>query len=86
MRDYVQKQPPEVLYKKVFLKISQFSQKNTCITVSYLIFQLPQARNFIKKETLAEVFSCEYFEILKSIFFTGDWVAASVCGGVFIAF
>ena len=29
-----------------------------------------QAWNFIKKETLAQVFSCEFYEIFKSIFFT----------------
>ena len=27
---YIQKQPPEVFYKKVFLEISQNSQENTC--------------------------------------------------------
>ena len=26
--------------------------------------------NFIKKETLAQVFSCEFFEIYKNTFFT----------------
>ena len=30
----------------------------------------PQARNFIQKETLAQVFSCEFCEIFKNIFFT----------------
>ena len=29
-----------------------------------------QAYNFIKKETLAQVFSCEFFEISKNNFFT----------------
>ena len=39
----------------------------------------PQACNFIKKETLAQVFSCEICEISKNIFFTEQlWVAASV--------
>ena len=37
--------------KKLFLEISQNSQ--------------PQACNFIKKETLAQVFSCEFCEILR---------------------
>ena len=31
---------------------------------------LPQIRNFIKKETLAQVFSCEFCEIFQNIFFT----------------
>ena len=31
----VGKQPSEVFYKKVFLKISQISQENTCVGVSF---------------------------------------------------
>ena len=35
---WFQKQPPEVFYeKKVFLEISQNSQKNTCVRVTFLI-------------------------------------------------
>ena len=30
----------------------------------------PQASNFINKETLAQVFSCEFCEIFKNTFFT----------------
>ena len=47
--------------KKVFLNISQNSQENTFARLS--------TRNFIKKETLAQVFSCELFEILRTPFF-----------------
>ena len=61
----IQEQPPEV-----FLKISQNSQKNTCARVSFLIKLLTDAFNFIKKETLAQVFSCEFCEISKNTFFT----------------
>ena len=32
--------------------------------------QRPKACNFIKKETLAQVFSCEFCEISKNTFFT----------------
>ena len=39
--------------KKMFLEISENSQKN----------------NFTKKETLAQVFSCEFWEISKTTFF-----------------
>ena len=46
--------------KKVFLEISQNSQENTCARVSF---------QFIKKETVAQVFSCEYCEISKNTFF-----------------
>ena len=31
------KQPPEVFYKKVFLKLSQNSHENVCVGVSVLI-------------------------------------------------
>ena len=52
------------LCKKMFLKISQNSQENTCA--------------FIKKETLAQVFSCEFCQISKNNFFTEHlWTAAS---------
>ena len=37
-----------------------------------------QACNFIKKETLAQVLSCEFCEISKNTFFTEQlWTAAS---------
>ena len=53
--------PPEVLYKKVLLKISQNSKENTCVGVSVLI-KLQAACNFIDKETPTQVFSCEFFK------------------------
>ena len=38
----------------------------------------PQACNFIKSETLAQVFSCEFCEISQKTFFTEHlWVTAS---------
>ena len=42
----------------MFLEISQNSQGNTCARVSFLIKLQSQAYNFIKKEALAQVFSC----------------------------
>ena len=56
--------------KKVFLEISQNSQKNTRARVSLLIkLQAPAlAYNFIKKETLTQVFSCEFCGISKDTF------------------
>ena len=48
--------------KKVFLKILQNSQENTCVRVPFLI-------KFIKKETLVQMFSCEFSEIFKNTFF-----------------
>ena len=45
-----------VLWKKVFLKISQNSQENTCARVSFLIKLQDSACSFINKETLEQVF------------------------------
>ena len=59
--------------KKVFLEILQNSRENNCVRVS-----LPEACNFIKKETLVQVFSCEFCEISNNIFFTEHlWTTAS---------
>ena len=33
--DETQKQPPEVFIKKLFLKILQYSQEDTCIGISF---------------------------------------------------
>ena len=60
---------PEVFYKKVFLKISQNSQESTSARVSFLIKLQAKGCNFIKKETLVQLFSCEFCEIFKNTFF-----------------
>ena len=52
--------------KKVFLEIWQNSQENIGATVSYLIKL--QTWGFIKKDTVAQVFSCEICEISKNTF------------------
>ena len=53
--------------KKLFLEISQNSQKNTCASVSFFI------------KLLTQVFSCEFCEIRKNTFFTEHlWTTASV--------
>ena len=49
--------------KKVFIKLSQISQKNTCARISFLIKLQAQACNYIKKDTLGLVLSCEICEI-----------------------
>ena len=54
--------------KKVFLKISQNSQENTCSRVPFLISCNPGSCNFIKTGTLVQVFSYEFYEIFKSTF------------------
>ena len=54
--------------KKVFLEISQNLQENTCARVSFLIKLQALACNFIKKETLAQVFSYEFCETSNKTF------------------
>ena len=58
------------LWKKVFLEILQ----NSLATW----FNSPEACNFIEKETLAQVFPCEFCEIFKNTYFEEYlWTAAS---------
>ena len=60
-----QKQPPEVFCEKGVLRnFTKFSGKHLCQSCQ------PQACNFIKKETLAQAFSCKFCEISKNIFFS----------------
>ena len=59
-----------VLEGKMFLEISQNSQENTWVRVSFLIKVQASVCNFIKNKTLAEVFFCEFCEISKNTFFT----------------
>ena len=54
--------------KKVFLEVLQNSKENTCARSSFLIKLQALACNFIKKETLTQVFSCEFCEISKNTF------------------
>ena len=54
---------PECSVRKVLLESPQSSQKNTCARVSFLIKLQVSACNFLKKETLAQVFFCEFCEI-----------------------
>ena len=64
--------------KKVFLEISQNLQENTCARVYFLIKLQASACNFINKETLEQVFSCESCEISKNPFsYRTPLVAAS---------
>ena len=49
--------------KEVFLEISQKSKENTRARVSFLIKLQAEACNFITKEAVAQVFSCEFCKI-----------------------
>ena len=67
----VEKQPLEVFCKKMcFWKFHKIHRK-TPVPEAFLKKRLwPQACDFVKKETLLQVFSCEFCEISKNIFFT----------------
>ena len=71
-----QKQPPELCYiNRCSQNFLQNSQENTWAKVSFLIKLqasdlIKNPSGFIKKKTLAQVFSCEFCEIFKSTFFT----------------
>ena len=54
--------------KKVFSKLSQYSQESTYARVSLLIKLQAQTATIAKKEALALVFSCESCEILRPPF------------------
>ena len=65
---YIQKQPLAVFCKKDVLKnFAKFLAKHLCQTWN----TRPQREtcNFIKKETLAQTFSYEFYEITKNTFF-----------------
>ena len=63
----------------MFLEISKNSRENTCAKASFLIKLQAEDCNFIRKETLAQVFSCEFYKISKNTFFTEHlWATLSV--------
>ena len=68
---YVQKQPPEVFCKGRFSWKFRKIHKKTPFQ-SLVLNKVPGLRSatLLKKGTLAQVFSCEFFEISKSTFFT----------------
>ena len=53
------------MVKKMFLKILQNLQEHICVRVSFLIKLQALACNCDEKETLAQVFSCEFCGILR---------------------
>ena len=65
----IQKQSPRgKKKKKVLLEILQNSQENSSARVSFLMKLQTEACNFIKKETMTQVFSCEFYKIYKNTF------------------
>ena len=63
-----QKQPPEVFCKKDVLKnFAKFTGKHLCQS---LVYNKVTGHNFMKRETLAQVFSCELFRnFLERLFY-----------------
>ena len=67
-----------VLWKKVFLEISQNSQESACARASFLVKLRVAGLQLSLKETLAQVFSGEFCEISRNSFFTEHlWTTAS---------
>ena len=68
--------------EKVFFRKKSYKiiGKHLCQSLLFnKVTSLSQAYNFIKKETLAQVFSYEFCEISKNTFFTGHpWATVSV--------
>ena len=68
--------------KGVLENMAKFTIKHLC---QYLFFNKVAAGrpcNFIKKETLVQVFSCEFCQIFKNAFFIGHlrWLWLPLCG------
>ena len=51
--------------------------ENTCAGVLFNTVAALRPANLLKKETLAQAFSCEYCEVYKSIFFHRTPLAAA---------
>ena len=69
---YIQKQSPGgVLQKKYSYKFAKFTGKHLCQSFSFnkVAGLRPKTCNFIKKETLSQVFTCQFCEISKNAFF-----------------
>ena len=58
----------EITARKISV-FGHFSRNGTYSVKSVFLKTSPQACNFFKKETLVQVFSCEFCEISKSTFF-----------------
>ena len=67
----VEKQPLKVFYKKGVLRnFVKFPGKHLCQSLFFNKVVDYKACNFIKKESQAQVLSCEFWEIFKDTFFT----------------
>ena len=69
----------EYSIKKLFLKILQNSQESTFARVSFLIKLQTETCNFVKNETLAQLFSCWFCEIFMNILFYRAFLGNCFC-------
>ena len=79
---YIQKQPPELFHEKGVLgSFIKFTGKHLCQSLFFtkVAGLMPDACSFIKKETLAQVFSCEFCEISRNTFFTEHLRTTASC-------
>ena len=79
-----------ILWKKVFLEILQHSQEKICARVSFLLKLKASGCNcnFIKEKTLAQIFSCEFCKLLRTLFLTEhlQWLLLTIlikCNSLF---
>ena len=64
--------------------VFQLHMEYGCLTFIFYQKYFLEACNFIKKETLAQMFSCEFCEISKNTYFTEHlWTTASVSWWIF---
>ena len=60
----------QVICKKGALKnFTKFTGKHLCLGRICFLTKRPEVCNFIQKENLAQVFSCEFYEIFKNTYF-----------------
>ena len=69
----------EVFCKNVFLEISQKSQKNTCVRVSFLIKLQASAYNLLRKRPWQSCFPVNFAKFLSEHLFT-EHLRATVSG------
>ena len=66
---YLEAANGSVLLEKLFRETSQNSLENICAEPLFLIKSETPPATLLKKEILAQVFSCEFCEISKNTFF-----------------
>ena len=68
LREYFRSSHRNRSVKKLFLRTYQNSQENTFVRVPFLIMLMASVSNFIKKESLAQVFPVNFAKSLRTSF------------------